>query len=70
MSNLSKNLVAKMLGMSQKLGTIAPGAFADLLVLDENPLEDIKVLDRPEKYLKAVVQGGRLVSGSLPGWSN
>jgi imidazolonepropionase-like amidohydrolase len=32
-----------------KIGVIAPGAFADLLVLDANPLEDITILDRPEQ---------------------
>ena len=54
-----------MLGQKGKLGVIAQGAFADLLVLSKNPLEDITVLDRPEKYLKAVVKEGRLVSGQL-----
>jgi imidazolonepropionase-like amidohydrolase len=29
---------AKMLRMEGKIGVIAPGAFADLLVLDANPL--------------------------------
>lgn len=35
---------AALLNMEGKLGVIAPGAFADLLVVDGNPLEDISLL--------------------------
>ena len=61
-------LLAKMLNHTGKIGTIAPGAFADLLVLSRNPLEDITVLDRPEQYLDAVVKDGRLMVGQLEGF--
>jgi imidazolonepropionase-like amidohydrolase len=47
------------------LGRIEQGAFADLLLLDADPLPDISVLTRPDLHLKAVVQGGRTVVGSL-----
>ncbi len=57
-----------MLNQSGKLGVVAPGAFADLLVLSANPLEDITVPDRPEKYLDAVVKEGRLMHGELGGF--
>jgi imidazolonepropionase-like amidohydrolase len=50
---------AKMMNQEGRLGTIAPGAIADILVLERNPLEDITVLDRPELYLKAVFKEGR-----------
>lgn len=56
---------AKMLGLEGKLGVIAPGAYADMIVLDENPLQDITVLDRPELYLSAVIKEGRVVGGNL-----
>ena len=56
---------ARMLNMAGKLGTISPGAIADLIVLTKNPLGDITVLDRPEENLVAVVKAGRLVSGVL-----
>jgi Amidohydrolase family len=39
------------------LGTVAPGAPADLLVLDRDPAEDVSALDS----LRAVVAGGRLL---------
>ena len=54
---------AKMLGREGILGVVAPGAMADFLVLDKNPLEDITVLDRPELYLQAVFKEGKLVRG-------
>lgn len=37
--------------------------FSDLIVLKENPLVDIRVLDRPEKYLLGVMKGGRVGRG-------
>ncbi|WVF68082.1 hypothetical protein IAT40_002845 [Kwoniella sp. CBS 6097] len=58
----------KLLGYEGKLGVLQPDAIADLIVLEKNPLEDIKVLDRPEENLVAVVKEGRLVSGQLPGY--
>ncbi|KAI0628969.1 hypothetical protein C8Q77DRAFT_325914 [Trametes polyzona] len=57
---------ARMLG-DPKLGRITKGAYADLLVLDANPLDDVTVLDYPEKHLFAVIQGGRVVSSRLDG---
>ena len=36
-----------------KLGVIKPGAYADILVVDGNPLEDLSVLGANEKYLDA-----------------
>jgi imidazolonepropionase-like amidohydrolase len=53
---------AKMMGQQDDLGRIAPGYLADLLILNANPLDNITVLDRPEKHLLAVVKEGRVVS--------
>ncbi|KAF8830334.1 hypothetical protein HHX47_DHR2000628 [Lentinula edodes] len=39
----------------------ADWAYADLLVLNANPLDDVTVLDRPENHLMAVIKGGRVV---------
>ncbi|WVR08394.1 hypothetical protein IAU60_005449 [Kwoniella sp. DSM 27419] len=59
---------ARMLGLEGKLGVIAPDAIADLIVLERNPLDDITILDRPEKNLVAVIQEGRLATGALAGY--
>ncbi len=43
------------------LGEIKPGAHADLILIDGDPLKDISVLTQPEKHLKLIVQGGRIL---------
>ncbi|MCK4204785.1 amidohydrolase family protein [Brucella pituitosa] len=48
-----------------KLGLIEPGAFADLLVLNESPLDDIHVLERPEQTLAIVMKDGKIHKNSL-----
>ncbi|KAI5450382.1 hypothetical protein NCC49_003164 [Naganishia albida] len=58
---------AKMLRMTGQIGTISPGAFADILVLNANPLEDITVLDRPEDHLLAVMKEGRVAMSLVSG---
>jgi imidazolonepropionase-like amidohydrolase len=40
---------------------VAPGAHADLLVVDGDPIEDAGVLADAATHLRAVVRGGRLV---------
>ncbi|MEU2678150.1 amidohydrolase family protein [Streptomyces sp. NPDC007107] len=52
---------ARLLRMEGRIGTLAVGAHADLLVVDGNPLEDISVLTRPQESLKHVVKAGRLI---------
>jgi imidazolonepropionase-like amidohydrolase len=39
---------------------VAPGAHADLIAVEGNPLDDIRVLVQPERYLKLVMKGGRV----------
>ncbi|KAE9961314.1 hypothetical protein BLS_002561 [Venturia inaequalis] len=51
---------ARMLGWEGRLGQVAEGFVADLLVLNGNPLEDIMVLDRPEEHLLVVMKEGRV----------
>lgn len=49
---------ARLLRMEGQVGTLSPGAHADLLVVDGNPLEDISVLTKPQEYLKHVIKAG------------
>lgn len=48
-----------------KLGVIEAGALADLLVLNENPLDDIAGLANPDKNLAVVMKDGRLFKNTL-----
>jgi imidazolonepropionase-like amidohydrolase len=44
---------AKLLGVDDRLGTLAPGKSADFIVLDANPLDDIRNTRRiADVYLK------------------
>lgn len=52
---------ARLIGREGELGVVAPGAEADLLVVDGDPTADISVLTRPETHLLMIVQGGRPV---------
>lgn len=53
---------AQLLGMEGKLGIVAPGADADLLLLDADPLEDISVLADIDEHLECLIQDGVAVN--------
>ena len=57
-ANTRENAYA--VGLEGELGTIEPGKLADLLILDADPLGDIRVL-QGGKHLDAVIKDGRLV---------
>ena len=40
---------AQCLGLGDELGTLEPGRLADVVVVDGNPLDDMKVLLEPER---------------------
>ena len=54
-----------MLNQAGKLGVIRPGAIADLLVVDGNPLEDIGVLVGQGERISAVMKAGRFFKNDL-----
>ncbi|MBV8120470.1 MAG: amidohydrolase family protein [Alphaproteobacteria bacterium] len=49
---------AELLMQKGKLGVIAPGAYADLLVVDGDPFSDLRVLLDPAKNLKLIMKDG------------
>jgi imidazolonepropionase-like amidohydrolase len=49
---------ARVLGMEGRLGVVAEGALADLLVVEGDPLQDITVLAEPKKNLRMVMKEG------------
>lgn len=46
-------------------GEVIPGARGDLIVLDDNPLDDITVLTRPEEQLLLIMKAGKLYKNRL-----
>jgi imidazolonepropionase-like amidohydrolase len=43
-----------------KLGIIQEGAMADLLLVDGNPLDNLKLIDDPEKNFLVIMKNGIL----------
>jgi imidazolonepropionase-like amidohydrolase len=56
---------AELMMQQGKLGCIAPGAHADLLVVDGDPLRDISLLAADGKSLRMIVRAGEIVKDDL-----
>ena len=56
---------AELVNMSGQIGTIAPGAFADIIGVAGDPFQDLRVLAEPETHLKLVIRGGEIVLNRL-----
>ncbi|MEW6634008.1 MAG: amidohydrolase family protein [Pseudomonadota bacterium] len=50
-----------------KLGVVAPGALADLLVIAGDPLKNIDLLADPDKNMKVIMKDGRIHKNMLAG---
>ena len=48
-----------------KLGVIEEGAYADLLLINGNPLEDITILTEPEETLTLIMKDGKIYKNTL-----
>jgi imidazolonepropionase-like amidohydrolase len=51
---------------SGKLGVIEQGALADLVLVDGNPLEDIKLIEDPDKNFVVIMKDGKIYKNLLP----
>jgi len=49
-----------------KLGVVEEGALADLLLVDGDPLENIKLLEDPDKNLLIIMKDGTIYKNMLP----
>jgi imidazolonepropionase-like amidohydrolase len=56
---------AEIVGMEGRLGVVAAGAFADLLVVNGDPLEDIELLTGQGEHIAAVMKDGEWVRRDL-----
>ncbi|MFN0075161.1 MAG: amidohydrolase family protein [Prosthecobacter sp.] len=55
---------AEIMGRSHEFGTVEPGKLADLLIVDGDVLNDIKLLEDRSRFI-AVMQGGVIKAGQL-----
>jgi imidazolonepropionase-like amidohydrolase len=58
-------VAARLLRMEGRIGAIAPGAFADLVVVDGDPLADLALLTGQGRHMPAIMLGGRFVKNTL-----
>lgn len=52
------HVAAKLLKLEGQIGTIAPGAHADLIVVDGDPLKDLSLLTRQGRHMPLIMKGG------------
>jgi imidazolonepropionase-like amidohydrolase len=48
-----------------KIGVIEAGAYADILLVDGNPIADLKLFADPDKNLKVIMKDGRIYKNTL-----
>jgi imidazolonepropionase-like amidohydrolase len=48
-----------------KLGVVEEGAFADLLLVDGDPIENIKLLADPDKHLVVIMKDGKVYKNTI-----
>jgi imidazolonepropionase-like amidohydrolase len=56
---------ADLLMQSGNLGVIAPGAYADLLIVEGDPLRDLRVMTDPQKNLKLIMKDGAIYKNEM-----
>ena len=56
---------AQVVRQEGKLGCLKPGAFADILVVDGNPLENLTLFEGQGQHLSVIVKGGRFHKNRL-----
>jgi len=56
---------ARIVRQEGKIGTLKSGAFADLLLVDGNPLKNLGVLQEQGKYLAAIMKAGQFHKNKL-----
>jgi imidazolonepropionase-like amidohydrolase len=59
------SLGAEILMQDGKLGCVIPGAYADLIVVDGDPLEDIGLLAADGRKLDLIMRAGEIVKNRL-----
>jgi imidazolonepropionase-like amidohydrolase len=56
---------AEIIGMKGRLGVVRPGAVADLLLVDGDPVTDLSVLERDGAALRVIMKAGKLYKDDL-----
>jgi imidazolonepropionase-like amidohydrolase len=59
------SVAARLLRMEGQVGCILPGAFADMVVVDGDPLADLALLTGQGRHLPVIMQGGKWIKNML-----
>ena len=59
-------VAAEAIGIEDRAGTLEPGKWADIVLVQGDPLADIRVLQHVE-YITGVIKGGKIVKGASAG---
>ncbi|KQU86441.1 peptidase M38 [Ensifer sp. Root31] len=52
---------ARLLGAESRIGSVSPGFEADLILVDGNPLDDLRLLSGQGQHMPLIMQQGRIV---------
>ncbi|MCZ0732638.1 metal-dependent hydrolase family protein [Phreatobacter sp. AB_2022a] len=61
------HVAAKLLRLEGRIGVVAPDAYADLIVVDGDPLKDLALLTRQGRHMPLIMKGGALVKRTALG---
>ena len=56
---------AELVGMTGQIGTVAPGAYADLIVVDGDPLKDLSLLTKQGGHMPLIMKDGQFIKNEL-----
>jgi imidazolonepropionase-like amidohydrolase len=56
---------AEIMQKSGIIGSVEPGAYADIIAIQKNPLKDIHVMANPDQNFPLIMKGGELVRNRL-----
>jgi imidazolonepropionase-like amidohydrolase len=56
---------AELLNRCGELGVLAPGALADLIAVNGNPLQDLTLLQEQGKHLSLIMKGGKIYKNEV-----
>ena len=59
------SIYAEIMKKEGDLGCIRPGAYADLIAIDSNPLDDIYCMSKPDEQFAMIMKGGDMVRNRL-----
>lgn len=59
------SVAARLLRMEGLVGTVAPGAYADLVVVEGNPLDDLSLLTHQGAHMSIIMQGGAMMKNTF-----